>query len=82
MNALKGTLGERAADIVAGGCDIVLHCNGVMDEMKQVVARVPELAGESLRRATAAQAAFRPADATDERAARAEFWALVSGAGA
>lgn len=82
MNALKGTLGERAADIVAGGCDIVLHCNGVMDEMKQVVARVPELAGESLRRATAAQAAFRPADATDERAARAEFGALVSGAGA
>ncbi|MGE6740225.1 beta-N-acetylhexosaminidase [Allorhizobium pseudoryzae] len=78
MNALKGTLGERAADIVAGGCDIVLHCNGVMDEMKQVVAKVPELSGESLRRAETAGAAFRPADATDERAARAEFWALVS----
>ncbi|WP_165219976.1 beta-N-acetylhexosaminidase [Affinirhizobium pseudoryzae] len=78
MNALKGTLGERAADIVAGGCDIVLHCNGVMDEMRQVVAKVPELSGESLRRAETAEAAFRPADATDERAARAEFWALVS----
>ncbi len=37
MNALAGTIGERAANIIAGGCDIVLHCNGIMDEMQQVV---------------------------------------------
>ncbi|MCO5734045.1 beta-N-acetylhexosaminidase [Rhizobium sp. SSA_523] len=78
MNALKGTLAERAADIVAGGCDIVLHCNGVMDEMKQVVAKVPALAGDGLRRALAAQSAFRPQDDTVEAQARAEFWSLLN----
>lgn len=78
MNALKGTLGERAADIVAGGCDIVLHCNGLMDEMKQVVREVPELSGKSLERAKAVQAAFQPADGASEEAIRAEFAALTA----
>ena len=78
MNALKGTLGERAADIVAGGCDIVLHCNGLMDEMKQVVREVPELSGKSLERAKAVQAAFQPADGASEEAIHAEFAALMA----
>ncbi len=43
MNALAGTIGERARDIVAAGCDIVLHCNGVMAEMQAVVAEAPIL---------------------------------------
>ena len=78
MNALKGTLGERAADIVSGGCDIVLHCNGLMDEMKQVVHEVPELSGKSLQRAQAVEAAFQPADGESEEAIRAEFAALLA----
>ena len=57
MNALKGTLGERAANIVAGGCDIVLHCNGVMGEMLQVVKEVPVLSGRSLERVRAVEGA-------------------------
>ncbi|MGE7369187.1 beta-N-acetylhexosaminidase [Neorhizobium sp. NPDC001467] len=77
MNALKGTLGERAADIVAGGCDIVLHCNGLMDEMRQVVDKVPLLAGEALRRAQAVETGFRTPDDADEAAVRAEFWSLL-----
>lgn len=77
MNALKGTLGERAANIVAGGCDIVLHCNGVMDEMKQVVREVPVLSGKSLQRALAAQAGFKSADEANEAELRAEFWSLI-----
>ena len=43
MNALSGTLGERAAGAVAAGCDIALHCNGVFDEMTDVAASVPRL---------------------------------------
>lgn len=76
MNALKGTLGERTAKIAAGGCDIVLHCNGVMDEMQQVVANTPELAGRALERADAVEAGFAPADDTDEAALREEFNAM------
>lgn len=76
MNALKGTIGERARAIVAGGCDITLHCNGVMEEMKAVVAEVPVLAGAALERARAVEGAFGPGDGADEAAIRAEFDAL------
>ncbi|QTK78448.1 Beta-hexosaminidase [Agrobacterium tumefaciens] len=76
MNALKGTLGERAANIVAGGCDIVLHCNGVMSEMLQVVKEVPVLSGRTLERVRAVEAGFTAADASDEATLRAEFNAM------
>lgn len=78
MNALKGTLGERAANIVAGGCDIVLHCNGVMDEMLQVVKEVPVLSGKSLERVRAVRAGFTVADGADEAALRDEFNAMLT----
>lgn len=78
MNALKGTIGQRAARIIGGGCDIVLHCNGVMDEMKAVVKEVPPLAGEALRRAEAVEAGFGAGDGADEEAIRAEFRGLTA----
>lgn len=77
MNALKGTLGERAANIIAGGCDIVLHCNGVMEEMIQVVASVGALEGRSSERASAALSSIAEPDSLDEDALRAEFNALL-----
>ena len=80
MNALAGTIGERAANIVAGGCDIVLHCNGVMAEMEQVVRNVPVLSGEGLARARAVEAAFGYNDGADEAAIRGEFNALLPAA--
>ncbi len=78
MNALKGTIGERAARIVGGGCDIVLHCNGVMDEMKAVVKEAIPLAGDALRRARAVEAAFGAGDGLSEEAVRAEFHGLLA----
>ncbi|KQM32880.1 beta-hexosaminidase [Rhizobium sp. Leaf68] len=78
MNALKGTLGERAANIVAGGCDIVLHCNGVMSEMLQVVKEVPPLTDQSLERAKAVEAGFPAADDADEASLRDEFNAMLA----
>lgn len=78
MNALKGTLGERAANIVAGGCDIVLHCNGVMSEMIEVAREVHELSGRALERAHAVEQGFGPADDTDEQALRDEFNSLFA----
>ncbi|WP_093000588.1 beta-N-acetylhexosaminidase [Rhizobium sp. NFR07] len=78
MNALKGTIGERAARIMGGGCDIVLHCNGLMDEMKAVVKEVVALSGRSLERAEAVEGGFRQPDDADEEALRAEFHQMVA----
>lgn len=78
MNALKGTIAERARAIVAGGCDMVLHCHGHMDEMQDVAAAVPVLAGKSLKRARAVEAALGFRDDAVEAAIRAEFEALLA----
>ena len=34
MGALSGTTAERTQAALAAGCDIVLHCNGKLDEMR------------------------------------------------
>jgi len=34
MNALAGSIAERTRAIVNAGCDMVLHCNGKLDEMR------------------------------------------------
>jgi beta-N-acetylhexosaminidase len=79
MNALAGSVGERARAAIAAGLDVVLHCNGVMSEMSAVAAEVPQLAGESARRAEAALAARRPPQPIDAAAGRAEFLSLMAG---
>jgi beta-N-acetylhexosaminidase len=78
MNALKGTIGERAARIVRGGCDIILHCNGIMDEMKAVVQEAVPLSGKALRRTQAVEAALGAGDGMEEEAVRAEFHGLLA----
>jgi beta-N-acetylhexosaminidase len=78
MQALSGSVGERSAAALAAGCDLVLHCNGRLDEMEQVAGAVPRLAGDAARRAEAALASLRPASPIDLPAARAEFSALLA----
>jgi len=78
MNALSGTLAERTRAALRAGCDVVLHCNGKLDEMRAVAQDSPPLAGDAARRADAALAARRkPAD-FDIAAAREEFAALMA----
>ena len=81
MNALAGTIAERTRVIVAAGCDMVLHCNGKLDEMRDVVAETPLLAGKALQRAQRALDARKPPVAFDRVAARAELDDLISRAG-
>lgn len=50
MKALKGGLDERARDAVGAGCDIALHCNGDMDEMRDVAAGTPALSDSGVAR--------------------------------
>jgi beta-N-acetylhexosaminidase len=82
MNALAGSIAERTQAIFAAGCDVVLHCNGKLDEMHEVAAETPLLAGRALVRAEAALAArTSPQPGFDRKAARAQLDDLVRRAG-
>ena len=81
MNALSGSIAERTRDIFAAGCDMVLHCNGKLEEMREVAAETPELSGKALDRAGRALASRRVPQPFDRGAARAELDALMSRAG-
>jgi len=41
MGALSGSIAERSRAVIAAGCDVVLHCNGAMPEMRAVAAEAP-----------------------------------------
>ena len=82
MNALAGSVAERTRAIFAAGCDMVLHCNGKLDEMRLVTRETPELSGKALARAKRALAARKAPLAFDRAAARAELGALIERAGA
>jgi beta-N-acetylhexosaminidase len=81
MQALSGTIGERTAAALAAGCDVALHCNGNLDEMHEVAAHAPPLAGKALMRADAALARRKPAEPFDLGRGRAEFARLTAAAG-
>ena len=55
MGALSGSPGERAARAVAAGCDIALHCSGVLAESADVLAALPEMSAPSAARLAAAR---------------------------
>jgi beta-N-acetylhexosaminidase len=81
MNALAGTIAERTRAIFSAGCDMVLHCNGKLEEMREVAAETPELSGKALDRASRALASRRLPQPFDRVAARADLDALMSKAG-
>jgi beta-N-acetylhexosaminidase len=81
MNALAGSIAERTRAIVTAGCDMVLHCNGKLDEMREVARQTPELSGKALDRARRALASRKAPQAFDRLAARAELDALMDRAG-
>ena len=77
MHALSGPFGTRTRALLDAGCDIALHCSGLMDEARSVAAATPELAGDALRRADRALAMRSADDGADEDEVRAEFEALT-----
>lgn len=78
MKALSGDFATRTRAIISAGCDVTLHCNGDMAEMREVAAASPVLAGEAKRRAEAVMSAFEAPDGSDEAALRDEFAALMA----
>lgn len=73
MKALSGDFPTKAASILAAGCDLVLHCNGIFEEMAGIASRTKGLEGKSLERAKRALTYIKKRDAVEETEIRAEF---------
>jgi len=50
MEALTGTPAERAAGVVAAGCDLALHCSGDLAEMEAIAAALPPITAAAAER--------------------------------
>ncbi len=80
MKALSGDFKQRAKDSLSAGCDVVLHCNGDMDEMKAVMAGVGKMSKEARRRAQAVMGRLiKVPEPLDVAEARARFDAAFDG---
>jgi beta-N-acetylhexosaminidase len=80
MHALAGPPGGRAARALAAGCDVALHCSGVLAESAAVLQAVPEASEACLARVAAgrALAAARHDPGLDFEALYAERAALLA----
>jgi beta-N-acetylhexosaminidase len=81
MNALSGSIAERTRASFKAGCDVVLHCNGKLDEMRAVASEAPVLSGEALSRANRALAARKAPQPFDRKVGRAELDELIERVG-
>src|SRR5262249_41353392 len=79
MGALSGSIAERTHAAIAAGCDVVLHCNGQLDEMGAVAEAAPALSGQAAARAERALARRRRATVLARTISRAELMARLEG---
>jgi beta-N-acetylhexosaminidase len=80
MQALSGSLGERAHQSLKAGCDVVLHCNGDLAEMQDVAEATGRLKGKARARAEAAMARIvRVPEPLDPVAAHERFFRAMAG---
>ena len=69
MQALSGTVPERAERSVAAGCDIALNCWAKMDDMVGIAGRLPAMSAETAARLDWALAGTRVGGASGDQAA-------------
>lgn len=79
MGALGGEPGARAARAIAAGCDLALHCSGVLAEARAVLEAVPRLAGVPLARVEDALGRLGPPASFDAAAGAARLAGLLAG---
>jgi beta-N-acetylhexosaminidase len=78
MKALTGSYGERTVRALEAGCDLVLHCNGEMDQMEEVAAAAGPLKGKPLARARAALKTARKPQPFDRKQALKDLESLLT----
>jgi beta-N-acetylhexosaminidase len=79
MGALSGSIADRSRAALSAGCDVVLHCNGDLNEMTEVAGVVPQLAGEAARRAETALTQRKAPEQFDVEQARTMFARMIGG---
>jgi beta-N-acetylhexosaminidase len=77
MKALGGSFAERSRAALSAGCDILLHCNGRMDEMVEVASEAGALDAEARARSEKALAHLRAPKPFDAAAAEATLAELM-----
>lgn len=77
MNALSGSMQERTALSFEAGCDVVLHCNGNLTEMRHVAEATPSLSQAALRRVEATPLVSKRSS-FDKAQASTELASLIS----
>lgn len=78
MEALGGTLADRAMATLNAGCDAVLHCSGKLEDMKAIAAVLPPMTATALARFQKAQAARATHTCPDWRKAHQELETLLT----
>ncbi|WP_034988806.1 beta-N-acetylhexosaminidase [Bartonella senegalensis] len=77
-NAFSENFSDLTRKIFAAGCDIVLHCNGHLEEMCAIAHTAPFLKGKALERVHRASRRILQEDSSDEVALREEFSNLLT----
>ena len=78
MGALRGSIAERVAGALSAGCDVVLHCNGTLDEMHEAADAARPITPRTAARLARAEAMRRAAQRDfDRAAAETRFDALI-----
>ncbi|MCC5959369.1 MAG: beta-N-acetylhexosaminidase [Rhodobacteraceae bacterium] len=80
MQALRGPVAARADAALRAGCDIVLHCNGNLDEMRSLADACPPMSAAAQQRADQALAQRTSPDGADMDALLTEYDTLVGAA--
>jgi len=85
MKALGDRLADKASRAHTAGCDIALHCSGflkasgaILAEMAEVAGACPNLSGDALRRAKAAEAATKHKQPFDRKEGWEKLHRLLS----
>ncbi len=77
MKALSGSFAEKTKGALEAGCDVVLHCNGVIEEMSEVAEAAAPLIGKAMARAKAALKQRRKPQRYDSKMALKDWSAVM-----